>query len=174
MSSPKSPRPATRAALNHRGPWVPGLIHVVGVRTTDGQASSIVPMSRTPPATFSRAIATMILAAIASGILVSAPTASAISSADQYIPSADKGGASGGGNTGVTLGLGNGAPATAGGEPGRGGQNPHPVSSDEGTAGGSNVPGTDFPLTPLAAILIALLAAGLLLRLVVPALDRRA
>ena len=130
-------------------------------------------MSDRRPARLSRALAPTILASFALGILVSAPAASAISSGDQYIPKVDKGGVSGRDSTGLALGVGSGAPPSAGGQEAAI-QQDQQVGSGDGDTSGLSIPGSDFPLTLFVAIIGGLLAAGLLIRLVAPALDRRA
>jgi hypothetical protein len=91
------------------------------------------------------------------GILVVAPHANAQAGVDQYVPSPTPPGI-GGGTQGA---VGGGAPLDADG--GAGGS--VAAETGSGSAGGGELPFTGYPLTPLLAIVIALLVAGLLLRL---------
>jgi hypothetical protein len=110
------------------------------------------------------------------GILVVPASALGQAAADQYIPSAEPNGVGGGGGGGGDVGRGGGRDAGPGaaslGTEGAG----VPAAGAEavsGSAGGGDLPFTGYPVTPFVVVLAALLAAGLLVRLTAPMIERR-
>lgn len=117
---------------------------------------------------------TALLAAAA--ILVSAPTASGQSAADQYIPALDRGGVTGGpAGTSAPSPAGTSAPSVGSTEEPKG--SPAKLVAkenlDEGDDGGGSVPGSDFPLTSFVVGLALVVALALAARVLVPMARRR-
>lgn len=111
------------------------------------------------------------IAALAVAILVPTSSAGAQSAADQYVPQLDRGGVSEEAAGGASSG--GGAPAaTAGGLGSDPGEAPS-ETQDAGAAGGGEIPGTGFPVTPFVAVLAGALLILLAARFVLPALSRR-
>jgi hypothetical protein len=102
----------------------------------------------------------VVLSVLLGGILTAAPAAAAPSSVDQYLPRLDKGGV--GDSQGATpyanLGGGGGTPGQA--QPAAQAAKEEPA----GDAGGTDIPGTSFPLTPLVALVAVGVLAALFLR----------
>ena len=115
-----------------------------------------------------RALALVLLAGLA-GILAAPAGAPAQAALDQYIPSPKPRGTSGDGGGDATGSVGGG-----GGGPGGTGSNALPAATvGGGSAGGGEVPGSGYPITTFVAVIAALVAAGLLFRVIWPVIRRR-
>jgi hypothetical protein len=97
------------------------------------------------------------------GILIAAPTASGQAAIDQYIPAGDPGNGAGHGAGGVDSLL---PPGTQGN---------HTPSADPGPGSetGGELPFTGYPVTPFIWIVVAVLAAGALVRVAAPVFGQR-
>jgi hypothetical protein len=133
-------------------------------------------------------IVALLLVSAAAGMVVGVPSALGQAAVDQYIPRVDPGskataGGGGSGSGSSTGALGEpGAPGSTGaaeagkqvlGQGGAGVQNAALGPGNTGSAGGVDVPGTDYPLTPFAAVLTGLVVLGVLAALTHRVLARR-
>jgi hypothetical protein len=117
------------------------------------------------------------MAACVLGILVPVPSALGQAAVDQYIPSPDP--ANSGKNAGDPGAItsapgGDTAPGSKAGKKDQSADKVAPSgASDSGSSGGGDVPGTDFPLTPVAAAIGGTLLLGLIAALAFNAVQRR-
>jgi len=131
-------------------------------------------------------IVALILVSAAAGMVVGVPSALGQAAVDQYVPRVDPGSkaTAGGSGTGSSIGdlgesgaAGSTGAAEAGkqalGQGGAGAQNSALGPGITGSAGGVDIPGTDYPLTPFAAVLTGLVVLGLLAALTHRVLARR-
>lgn len=97
-------------------------------------------------------------------MLLLATTAGAQSAADQYIPSPNPDGTQS-----------SGGPAPGAGTPPASGvaAGPRAAKPKSGSSSGTDVPFTGYPLTPAVDLVLLLIVGGLVLRFIVPRLDRR-
>ncbi|MDX6607235.1 MAG: hypothetical protein QOD14_1775 [Solirubrobacterales bacterium] len=99
------------------------------------------------------------------GILVAAPNASGQAAIDQYTPQGGPAGGSGGAVSGSSDTLG---PAGA-----QIGHRHIAAKPGNGSSSGGSLPLTDYPVTPFVWIVVAVLIAGVLVRVAAPVLGRR-
>jgi hypothetical protein len=99
------------------------------------------------------------------GILVAAPSASGQAAVDQYVPTGNPAGASGGASGSLRpLGPGESAPGSG-----------HAVAADpgNGSANGGDLPFSGYPVTSFVWIVLAVLLVGALVRVAASMLRRR-
>jgi hypothetical protein len=109
---------------------------------------------------------------LAAAMLVAAPAANGQSAADQYIPKLDPAD-----STGISPGLAPPASAASPDNPTAPTRDPKPQAAprtdvDDGSGGGGDAPGTDFPLTPFVLALLGLAAIVLVGRALRPLVAR--
>ena len=99
------------------------------------------------------------------GILFAAPNASGQAAVEQYIP---QGGAAGGSGGGVSASSDTLGPAGA-----QIGHRRIAAKAGDSSSSGGSLPFTDYPVTPFVWIVLAVLVAGVLVRVAAPVLGRR-
>jgi len=106
-----------------------------------------------------------IMAVVMVGILIAAPSASGQAAVDQYIPTGSPSGGSGGAAS---------APSDTLGPPGAQiGPRTIAAKPGESSSSGGSLPLTDYPVTPFIWIVLAVLVAGVLVRVTSPLIERR-
>jgi hypothetical protein len=117
-----------------------------------------------------KCVVALTLVVASAAILSGAPSAFGQAALDQYIPSADPAGHAGGGGD-----SGSGSPTSGEAALGARGGGVQAVAPDPGagSASGRNLPLTDYPVTPFVGIALAVVAIGILIRVVAPVLARR-